>query len=152
MNRPVRRTPNPCGKCGFTLHNPVAILSVSNVGMYDDARYPGRLIVTLRRHYEHLDELRAETTNMFMADVQKCSRILRKLEGVTRVNVAILGNRESHVHAHVIPRYAGEVNSDRAPWDGAPAHEPLGEQRRDATVALLKSMFWAESSVGSIES
>ena len=149
MNRPVRRTPNPCGKCGFTLHNPVAILSVSNVGMYDDARYPGRLIVTLRRHYEHLDELRAETTSMFMADVQKCSRILRKMEGVVRVNVAVLGNKEPHVHAHVIPRYAGEVNSDRAPWDDAPEFRELGEARRDAIQALLKSMFWAESSVSS---
>lgn len=114
--------------------------------MYDDARYPGRLIVSLRRHHEHFDDLREDTTAMFMADVQKCSRILRKLDGVRRVNIAVLGNRDPHVHAHVIPRYADEVNADRAPWDGAPPHALLGEARHDATMALLKSMFWAESS------
>lgn len=143
-NRSSQRKPSPCGKCGFELYNPVSVLNVSNVGMYNDARHPGRLIVTLRRHCEHFDQLRPNTMGMFMYDVQKCAGILRRIEGVERVNIAILGNKVPHVHAHIIPRYATEPNLGRSPWEDAAPLTELSEERTDAMVALLKSMFWAD--------
>jgi len=37
-----------CATCGFELHHPIATLSVSALGLYDDARFPGRCILALR--------------------------------------------------------------------------------------------------------
>lgn len=144
-NRSSQRKATPCGKCGFELYNPVSVLHVSNVGLYNDARHPGRLIVTLRRHCEHFDQLRPDTMGMFMYDVQKCAGILRRVEGVERVNIAIMGNKIPHVHAHVIPRYTGEPNIKRSPWEDAAPLTEMSEERLDAMVALIKSMFWADT-------
>lgn len=105
-----------CAECGFALWNPVADLSVSAAGLYVDSRYPGRLIVSLNEHYEHYDAVPAELLNVFMEDVRRACAALRSL-GADRANVAILGNTEAHVHAHVIPRRNTESNSRRAPWD-----------------------------------
>lgn len=58
----------------------------------------------------------------FMRDVRVAIAALRGFDRVERVNLAILGNRERHVHAHLIPRRPGEPNVKRAPWDGAGPH------------------------------
>lgn len=113
-----------CRDCGFQLWNPIATLSVSRVGLYDDGRFPGRVIVSAIDHYEHLDEADPDILAMFMSDVQRVSAALRSLPGVERTNMAILGNQEPHLHAHVFPRRPGELNAGRAPWDGAPTRRP----------------------------
>lgn len=77
-----------------------------------------------------------------MTDVRHCSRVLRGMDSVVRTNVAILGNREPHVHAHVIPRYEGEINHDRAPWDGAPEKTEYTSETCDKMMAMLRTRFW----------
>lgn len=108
-----------CAECGFELWNPVAELSMSSVGLYDDGRFPGRVIVSLSDHFDHLDEVDATLTAAFMDDIRAVSKALRGIDGVERVNVAILGNKVSHVHAHVIPRRTLDVNYGLSPWDDA---------------------------------
>jgi diadenosine tetraphosphate (Ap4A) HIT family hydrolase len=63
------------------------------------------------RFSEHFDAMPATELGGFMADVQRASRALRQLSAVERVNVAILGNREPHVHAYLIPRRPDEPNA-----------------------------------------
>lgn len=122
-----------CQGCDFALWIPLARLSVSNVGLYDDARFPGRLIVTLHDHYEHLDEVPDELMMAFTNDVRACSSILRAELTAKRTNVAILGNREAHIHAHIIPRI-GELEPlpREAPWrDPRPRSDmPLGQRSK----------------------
>lgn len=45
--------------------------------------------------------------------------------------MAILGNRDPHVHAHVFPRRPSETNSGRAPWDQAAALTKLSADVRE---------------------
>lgn len=126
-----------CQECSFVLFTPITALDVSCVGLHSDARYPGRMIVALREHYDHLDEVPTELFNRLMADVRECSRVLRSIPDVVRVNVAVLGNQESHVHAHVIPRYVNDPILTKAPWDGAQPHTPLVDSVRDGVVRML---------------
>lgn len=132
-----------CGVCDFALWLPVARLSAATVGLYDDARFPGRLIVSAHEHFEHLDDMAPSELGEFMAGVQRACRALRSLEGVERVNVAILGNREPHVHAHLIPRRAGEPNSGKAPWDGAAPRKTLNTWTRLALTRELRGLLAA---------
>lgn len=120
----------PCSVCGFELWLPVTALSVCDVGIYNDARFHGRMIVSLREHAEHFDEVSRDIATCMLDDVSIASRVLRKTLGAHRVNVAILGNQAPHVHAHVIPRYGpSEPKPDASPWDDprprghAPARE-----------------------------
>lgn len=105
-----------CDSCGFSLWHPIVPLVVSAVGLYDDDRFPGRALVVLREHHEHWDAVPAELAGRFTNDMLVVGRVLRTTFGADRVNYAVLGNVESHVHAHVIPRYL--------PTDPIPARPP----------------------------
>ena len=106
-----------CTVCGFELWAPLAQLTTSTVGLYDDARYPGRLLVSVHNHYDYLDQLPPAELHAFMNDVRSASRVLRGWDDVDRVNVAVLGNNDPHVHAHVVPRRRTDPNRGYAPWD-----------------------------------
>jgi len=107
-----------CSTCSFELWNPITELNHSAVGLYDDERFIGRSLVVLNEHYELLEDLPPEKLLGFMTDIQETVNVIKKVTGSRRVNVAILGNREPHVHAHLIPRYPeGEIKPDSSPWD-----------------------------------
>jgi diadenosine tetraphosphate (Ap4A) HIT family hydrolase len=73
-------------------------MTVSRVGLYDDARFPGRLILSLDEHFEHLEDVPEDLANLFMRDIQLLTRGMRAALMVNRVNVAVLGNQDPHVH------------------------------------------------------
>lgn len=127
-----------CPECGFSLWLPIAELSVSRVGLYDDARFPGRVIVSAIEHFDHLDDVDPGYLAQFMVDIQRVSSALRSLDGVERTNMAILGNRDAHVHAHVFPRRPDDANAGRAPWDQAPTHTKLSPEARDRICSEIR--------------
>lgn len=140
---PTEQKGSRCDTCGFELWTPIAALRVSHVGLYDDARFPGRLIVSLDEHREHFDDVDADLLAAFMADLQDASLVLRKtLDDVARVNMAVLGNKVPHVHAHLIPRRVREHNFGVSPWEDAVAHRQLIATERIGITAALGDAFW----------
>lgn len=108
-----------CTTCGFQLYLPVHApsLRVSRLGLYSDARFPGRAIVVLDRHAEHLEDLEAGDLQQLWSDVATVGRALRPLVGADRINYGVLGNANQHLHVHVIPRRpAREPLPTRPPW------------------------------------
>lgn len=127
-----------CRACSFELWTPIAALSVSGVGLYDDVRFPGRLLVSLEPHYDHIDDVPVDLLNAFMADIRVASQALRDVVGADRVNLAVLGNAESHVHAHLIPRTASsEPQPSRSPWQDPRPLQPLGSALRAQVLVGL---------------
>jgi diadenosine tetraphosphate (Ap4A) HIT family hydrolase len=125
-------TSDPCVDCGFGLFLPVANLSVSSLGIYDDARFSGRSILTLSDHYDDMIDVPEGILNSFLCDSRKAINAIMKATGCTRVNFAILGNRESHVHAHLIPRYPEkEEFPDCSPWNDNRAKTGLSKDELD---------------------
>lgn len=127
-----------CAVCSFTLWHPISTLGVSTLGLYDDARFPGRTLVVLNEHHDHLDEVPPALAAAFVSDVQRVAGVLRGL-GASRANVAILGNQEPHVHAHVIPRRAhAEPLPHRSPWDDPRPREPLPPAEASSWIHTLR--------------
>lgn len=127
-----------CSICGFELYWPIRALSHSFVGLYDDARFPGRCIVTLGRHFNHLEDVPNDLSLGFFMDIRRASRAIRTVTGCPRVNVAILGNAESHVHAHLIPRYPHlERFPEKSPWNDERTVTRLGDADREVLIARL---------------
>lgn len=107
-----------CATCRFDLWLPVVALRVSHVGIYDDARFPGRCLLALDEHHEDLPELPEQLLQAFLADLKDLSRALRKVTGASRLNFAVLGNAVPHVHWHVVPRHpSAEPEPERSPWE-----------------------------------
>lgn len=117
-------------------------MSVSSVGLYDDARFPGRCLVVLDEHYEHLSDVPDDVANEFFRDVRQVGRAILRVTVADRVNYAALGNAEPHVHFHVIPRtVAGDPVPEQAPWATPLPRAPLppavaADLVRDLTDAL----------------
>lgn len=129
-----------CTHCGFELWVPVAALSVTTVGLYDDARFPSRCIVELNEHHEDFAELDAVLAHAFLDDVQRVARAVRAVTGAPRLNFAVLGNVEPHIHAHVVPRgLAGDPVPTRPPWLHPEPVTPLDPTERADLVEELRS-------------
>ena len=130
-----------CTTCEFQLWSPLATLSVSTLGLYDDDRFPGRCLLVLTDHYEHLDEVPDVLAASFLADVQRTARALRKGLAADRVNVAVLGNAEPHVHAHLVPRWpVKEPRPHKSPWDDPRRRGSLPSQDK---LALARDIVGA---------
>lgn len=127
----------PC-KCGFVLWNPIAQTETSSLGLYDDARFPGRCILRLNAHYDSLDELPSEVLMSFMRDVQTAMSAIKAATTAARVNVAILGNRDPHVHAHLIPRFPAEEEfPDCSPWNDMRVKAVLSAESRITIMSTI---------------
>lgn len=135
----MQTTPFRCEACDFELWVPVGMLDVTAVGLYDDRRFPGRCLVALSTHVEHLDELDDAQLASFMRDVRKVGRAIREVTLASRVNYAVLGNVQPHLHAHVIPRGGtADVRPDRSPWQHPERTGPLDERQREVIVSQLR--------------
>ncbi len=107
-----------CGTCQFELWVPVRDLRVSHVGLYDDARFPGRCLLALNDHHEDVTELEAGVLQEMMLDLRDLTRAVKRVTGAPRINVAVLGNAVPHVHWHAVPRLPDrEMLPSRSPWD-----------------------------------
>jgi len=108
----------PCPDCGFELYTVIKTLPTSTLGLYNDARFPGRCILTLNKHYDNLEELESNELNDYMQEIVHVTKAMKKALQVERVNLAILGNTVSHVHAHLIPRYPNQEEfPNKSPWN-----------------------------------
>lgn len=127
--RRKRGTPFSRCSCGFELWHPLAWSDLCAVGIYDDARFPGRMIVSLRRHYSSVGDIPPRTFGRYMKEVQRLGEVQREALGSDRVNLAILGNHEPHVHCHLIPRrFELEERPQRSPWDDPRPRIGMGDE------------------------
>lgn len=127
-----------CAECGFKLWLPVARLEVSALGLYDDARFPGRCLLVYEGHQEHFDDLSAADAGAFLEDARRAARVIRFLPQVERVNYAVLGNTEPHLHMHLIPRRDDDPNPRRTPWEHPEGRRHLDGERVGELVDILR--------------
>jgi diadenosine tetraphosphate (Ap4A) HIT family hydrolase len=131
-----------CPDCGFTLWIPLVRRTVVDVGFVSDAHFPGRCIVSLRRHHTCLEDLPDALLNDFWQEVVNVGATIKKVVGVSRINYAVLGNLESHVHAHVIPR-GGESDPqpNEPPWSFPEAERLSAGSQEEVKSALHKALL-----------
>jgi len=113
-----------CEECVFDIWHHICTLRsaedlpILHLGLYNDARFPGRCILSWNTHASALEDMSTTQLSEMMVGIASSALAIRMATGAARVNVAILGNTEAHVHAHLIPRYpAFEVNPTMSPWD-----------------------------------
>ncbi len=106
MPRAAEDAAYPCRSCSFSLWLLIARLDVSHLGLYDDARFPGRCLLVFDRHVEDFSTIPPEDAARFVGDLQHAARAIAAVVKPARLNYALLGNKEPHVHFHLIPHPA----------------------------------------------
>ena len=104
-----------CDTCSFSVWRPIASLGVSYLGLYDDARFPGRAVLVLGRHAESLEQLGHDEANAFFSDLRLSGTAIRRALNADRINYALLGNIEPHLHWHLIPRTVRDLSITPGP-------------------------------------
>lgn len=75
----------------------------------------------------------------FMDDVNAGMEAIESVTGAERVNMAILGNTEPHLHAHLIPRVGGgDPVPSRPHWEDPRQRRPLDGDLLTELVASLR--------------
>jgi diadenosine tetraphosphate (Ap4A) HIT family hydrolase len=121
-----------CPTCGFELWLPLVRLDVSTLGLYNDARFPGRSILALHEHYDDLGDVEPDLLARFILDVRRSGRAIKTAARADRMNYAVLGNVEPHVHFHLIPRVrANDSVPNRPPWEHPLPVSPLPADKID---------------------
>ncbi|MFW5748233.1 MAG: HIT family protein [Chloroflexota bacterium] len=78
--------------------------------------YRGRALVVLKRHATDLTALPAEEMAGFTEDMRRVARAIAAVFQPARLNYAILGNADPHLHWHIYPRYPDDGNFGGPPW------------------------------------
>lgn len=100
-----------CRICNFRLYHCIIALEVSTLAFVDDHRYPGRCILGLQEHAEAIDIISDDVYEKYMKDLREAVRAIRLATECDRVNVYLLGNREPHLHFHLVPRIGSFTNT-----------------------------------------
>ena len=149
----IKQPKTNCSTCGFELWVPIVGSTHADLGLYNDDRFPGRCILTLKEHWESLEAVPMDTMLGFMRDIQIAMQAIRCATGAARVNVSILGNREPHLHAHLIPRFPdNEQFPDCSPWNDLRPKGKLGRDEVEAVKAkILECILRVETRKSVIE-
>ncbi|MGD9211916.1 MAG: HIT domain-containing protein [Desulfobacteraceae bacterium] len=137
-----------CRECAFRLYLPIKRLNVATLGLYDDNRYPGRCILVYHEHIEFFEDLEDHELFEFIKDIQHASKVIKKAVNAKRINYAILGNAESHLHAHIIPRKPDkEPIPNQAPWAHPEKSSPLSQEKRSKIIESIGAIFEKQRSL-----
>lgn len=89
----------------------VAKLDISTLYLFREQTYKGRCIVSFDKHVNELFELSEEELFLFMKDVTKVAKTLKKVFNADKINYGIYSDKLPHLHFHIVPKY-----SDGTSW------------------------------------
>ena len=76
--------------------------------VFKDQSHKGRMVVAYKKdHVAEIADLSKEELDLFMADVIKTVKIMRKLFNPDRVNYGAFSDTLGHLHIHLVPKYEG---------------------------------------------
>ena len=83
-------------------------LSVSQLILFKEQSHRGRVIVAYQHHVSELVDISAEERALFLEDVARAAKAIHKAFHPDKVNYGAYGDGGSHLHFHLVPKYAGE--------------------------------------------
>ena len=107
------------------------------VALRDDQFFPGWTVLALKRHEVEMYDLTPEERTRVMEDVTDVARALAEVFQARKMNYALYGNQDPHMHWHVIPRLADDPAPLETPWNVAHAPIRLDPAALTARVAQV---------------
>jgi diadenosine tetraphosphate (Ap4A) HIT family hydrolase len=103
--------------------------------------YPGFCRVIWENHVKEMTDLSEDERLHLMEVVFAVEAVLREQLEPVKINLASLGNLVSHLHWHVIPRFADDPHFPQPIW--ASVQRGIAAEPREANTAALASALAA---------
>lgn len=78
--------------------------------------YKGYMLFLSKEHKKELHELDITTRQTFLMEMSLVAEAIYGAFQPRKLNYELLGNTDSHLHWHLIPRYDGESNINEPIW------------------------------------
>jgi len=113
-------------------------LSLCEVRLQDDARFPWLVLVPQREGMSELFELSFSDRAAAIEEVAQCAAELRAVTQCLKINVGALGNIVRQLHIHVVARNEGDAAWPGPVW-GVGTRVPYSETEKSDLIARLRS-------------
>jgi diadenosine tetraphosphate (Ap4A) HIT family hydrolase len=113
-------------------------LSLCEVLLYDDARFPWLILVPRKENLVEIIDLSDAERTMLMDDITDASRTLKALTNCHKLNVGALGNQVRQLHVHVIARFQTDAAWAGPVW-GKGTRVPYEKAARDDLTKKLQA-------------
>ena len=117
--------------------------------MVDEPHFVGFVRVVWHQHVSEMTDLSPDQRHILMETVYLVEEVMRQVLNPTKVNLASLGNMTPHLHWHVIPRFASDVNFPNPVWVMTSEQSTLSPkpvvtvEQYAAFVNALRIALWA---------
>jgi diadenosine tetraphosphate (Ap4A) HIT family hydrolase len=113
-------------------------LTLCEVRLQDDARFPWLVLVPQREGLTELFELSDADRAIAMEEIAQVSAAFRAITQCLKINVGALGNVVRQLHIHIVARNEGDAAWPGPVW-GAGAREPYVESAKADLIERLRS-------------
>ena len=123
-------------------------LETGYVVLGDFQRFDGYTLLLCKRHARELHELDTDFRRLFLEEMALTAEAVYRAFQPDKLNYELLGNGDTHLHWHLIPRYAGDTPAPGPIWQ-LPASELYAErfrptdQEREGKIARLREALAA---------
>lgn len=111
-------------------------LEGSELYLNKNQSYAGRVIIASKSHVKEFFELSDSERQKFSNDIATASKAVKKVFGADKINYAIFGDKVSHLHMHIVPKYENGRNWGEPYNDGEPV--ALSEEEYSKLVSSLR--------------
>ncbi len=119
---------------------PLASLSVCDLRLVDDQRWPWLLIIPRVPHAVELIDLSPELRGGVWLEIDHVARVMRDQFSPHKLNIAALGNQVRQLHIHCIARFPDDDAWPNPVW-GVGESIPYGSDLLTARLNNLNSAF-----------
>lgn len=138
--------PSPVSECLYcqnneTLHQlmvKVTDLKVSQLFLFKEQSYAGRLNVVHKDHAVEFYELSDEQRNLFMEDVATVAKAIAKVFNPDKINYGAFSDTLSHLHMHIVPKYKDGYGFGSV-FEMNPQKKYLSDAEYEAVVEKIKA-------------
>jgi diadenosine tetraphosphate (Ap4A) HIT family hydrolase len=114
-------------EAGWSLHpqlerdtTRVGDLALSRILSINDADYPWLILVPRRAGVTEIADLTDDDAEQLTTEIVQTSRVLKKVTGCDKLNIAAIGNIVSQLHIHVVARRQDDPLWPKPIWGVAP--------------------------------
>jgi diadenosine tetraphosphate (Ap4A) HIT family hydrolase len=138
--------PSPVSECSYcqnneALHNlmiKITDLKVSQLFIFKEQSYTGRLNVVYKDHGVEFHELTNEQRNDFMEDVATTAKAIATVFNPDKINYGSFSDKLSHLHFHIVPKYADGYGFGNV-FEMFPNRVTLTDAEYDAIIEKIKA-------------